>query len=213
MVKKRGRRTLYDVLGVTEDAELAQLRSAWRQAAKDHHPDLHPDDDAHAKAFKLAKRAWEVLSDTTRRQRYDAKLARIRQPRCRACAEPVLKGQQFCPLCALTVASAAYETVQGRVPRAPTEADRLEQEYAWVADPSRYQERMGYTARAPDADALLEALMTQSAIQRVEREQGVSFFVSGHWGKADRRALQSVARSLGRATQWIDELRRWVAGG
>ena len=40
------KRDYYDVLGVSKDATDAQIKSAFRKAAKTCHPDLHPNDKA-----------------------------------------------------------------------------------------------------------------------------------------------------------------------
>lgn len=205
-----GKQTLYDVLAVAEDVDPLELKDAWRAAAKKHHPDLNAEDPRHIKRFKRAKRAWAVLSDPEQRGRYDAQLVRLRIPACHCCGQEVLRGQTLCPLCALTVASQAYDTAQVRA--GSPEADRLEQEYAWVADPAQYEDRIDplYVARAPNADVLLGVLVTKNSVHKAEQQHRVSLGAAGRWGPTERRALQSVARSLGRATQWIDEMRQWL---
>lgn len=202
-------RTLYDVLGVGQDADMAEIKAAWRQAVRAHHPDRNPGEE-HVAAFKLAKRAFEVLSCEERRAKYDAKLRNVQQPKCAGCREPVLRGQQLCPLCALVTASARYE--EHRKPR--TEAERLEEEFAWVADPSLYEHRVNrYMARgAPSSDALLEALVTHSTIQGAVRDHGTSMFTFD-LGPKERAALRQIVRRLGRATRWMDDLRQWFEGG
>jgi len=65
------KRDYYEVLGVSRSASDAELKKAYRQMAKKYHPDLHPgDQDAEAK-FKEVNEAYEVLSDKSKRQRYD----------------------------------------------------------------------------------------------------------------------------------------------
>ncbi|MCO4771143.1 MAG: J domain-containing protein [Deltaproteobacteria bacterium] len=64
----------YTVLGVGSDASEAQIKRAYRAAAKSHHPDL-PSNRGNAEAartFKEVKEAYEVLSDPRKRQLYDA---------------------------------------------------------------------------------------------------------------------------------------------
>lgn len=58
---------LYEVLGVSEDATSEKIKSAWRKLAKKHHPDRHGDADE----FRRAEKAWAILSDPDRRERYD----------------------------------------------------------------------------------------------------------------------------------------------
>jgi DnaJ-class molecular chaperone len=59
----------YAVLGVDRDATLNQIRRAYREMAKDYHPDHNP---AGRKVFEQVKRAWDVLSEG--REAYDRSL-------------------------------------------------------------------------------------------------------------------------------------------
>ena len=61
------KRDYYDVLGVKKDASADELKKAFRRAAVEHHPDRGGDE---AK-FKELNEAYEVLKDSTKRQRYD----------------------------------------------------------------------------------------------------------------------------------------------
>lgn len=61
----------YDVLGVSRDASESDIKSAYRKKAMKHHPDRNPDDPEAERKFKAAAEAYEVLSDTQKRQRYD----------------------------------------------------------------------------------------------------------------------------------------------
>jgi len=69
-------RTLYEVLGAHPEATPAQIRQAYRRAAKHWHPDkAHPADKDLAEArFKDVARAYEVLGDARHRQLYDVYL-------------------------------------------------------------------------------------------------------------------------------------------
>ncbi len=64
------KRDFYDVLSVKKDATAAQIKSAYRKLARKYHPDVNKDDDA-TKKFQEASEAYEVLSDTKKRQTYD----------------------------------------------------------------------------------------------------------------------------------------------
>ena len=61
----------YDVLGVSRDATQEDIKRAYRNLARRHHPDANPGDQAAVERFKEVGRAYEVLSDPGKRQRYD----------------------------------------------------------------------------------------------------------------------------------------------
>ncbi len=64
-------KTLYEALGVPEDATTEQIRSAYRKLAMRYHPDKNPGDAAAEERFKELTQAYEVLSDEKRRAEYD----------------------------------------------------------------------------------------------------------------------------------------------
>ena len=66
-----GKRDYYEVLGVDKGASEADIKKAYRKLAKQHHPDLNPDDKAAEGRFKEAANAYEVLSDPAKKERYD----------------------------------------------------------------------------------------------------------------------------------------------
>jgi molecular chaperone DnaJ len=61
----------YEVLGVSRDASSEEIKRAYRRLARQHHPDTNPGDTETAEKFKEITRAYEVLSDSEKRQRYD----------------------------------------------------------------------------------------------------------------------------------------------
>jgi curved DNA-binding protein CbpA len=66
----RCRLPLYAVLDVDRDADSEAIRDAYRQTVKEYHPDVFDHEDAQD-LFVWATRARDVLTDETRRQRYD----------------------------------------------------------------------------------------------------------------------------------------------
>ena len=65
------KRDYYEVLGVAKDADEATLKKAYRTLAKKYHPDLHPGDAEAEKSFKEVNEAYDVLSDSDKRSKYD----------------------------------------------------------------------------------------------------------------------------------------------
>ena len=61
----------YKTLGVNRDASADEIRKAYRKLAKENHPDVKKDDPAAAERFKQVQEAYEVLSDTEKREQYD----------------------------------------------------------------------------------------------------------------------------------------------
>ncbi len=64
-------RDYYEVLGVSRAATDAELKTAYRQLAKQYHPDLKPGDKHAEERFKEATEAYAVLSDPDKRVQYD----------------------------------------------------------------------------------------------------------------------------------------------
>jgi molecular chaperone DnaJ len=61
----------YDVLGVSREANDTQIKKAFRQLARELHPDVNTDDPAAEDKFKELAEAYEILSDPDRRATYD----------------------------------------------------------------------------------------------------------------------------------------------
>jgi molecular chaperone DnaJ len=65
------KRDYYEVLGVGRSATADQIKKAYRQMALKYHPDRNAGDKEAEEKFKQAAEAYEVLSDTDKRRRYD----------------------------------------------------------------------------------------------------------------------------------------------
>ncbi len=66
------RRDYYQVLGVGRSAGAAEIKKAYRSLAVQYHPDKNPDDPAAEEKFKEVAEAFEVLSDSGKREIYDS---------------------------------------------------------------------------------------------------------------------------------------------
>ncbi len=62
----------YEVLGVGRDADQDEIKRAFRQMAKRHHPDANPGDPGAEAKFKEINEAYDVLSDSQKKSNYDA---------------------------------------------------------------------------------------------------------------------------------------------
>lgn len=64
-------RDYYEVLEVKKNASADDIKRAYRKLARQHHPDRNPGDKEAEKRFKEIQDAYEVLSDKTKREKYD----------------------------------------------------------------------------------------------------------------------------------------------
>ena len=67
-------KTLYDLLGVRPDDDAEAVQSAFRDAAKAHHPDLNPGDPDASRRFRQIVTAYGILRNAERRGAYDRRL-------------------------------------------------------------------------------------------------------------------------------------------
>ena len=65
------KRDYYEVLGVQKGASADEIKKAYRKTAKKYHPDLNPNDKVAEEKFKECNEAYEVLSDSDKKARYD----------------------------------------------------------------------------------------------------------------------------------------------
>jgi DnaJ-class molecular chaperone len=67
----RRKREYYAVLGVERGCSEAEIKRAFRELARKHHPDVNPDNPAAGERFREINEAYAVLSDKDTRARYD----------------------------------------------------------------------------------------------------------------------------------------------
>jgi curved DNA-binding protein len=61
----------YETLGVPRNASDADIKKAFRKLAREHHPDVAKDKKKAEEKFKEINEAYEVLSDSAKRKKYD----------------------------------------------------------------------------------------------------------------------------------------------
>jgi len=61
----------YKILGLDKNATDKEIKKAYRKLAREHHPDLNPDNKEAEKRFKEINEANEVLSHAENRKKYD----------------------------------------------------------------------------------------------------------------------------------------------
>lgn len=66
------KRDYYEVLGVDRGASVEDIKKAYRKIALKYHPDKNPGNKEAEDKFKAAAEAYSVLSDETKRSRYDS---------------------------------------------------------------------------------------------------------------------------------------------
>ncbi len=57
-----------EILELETDATIEEIKKAWRQLAKDNHPDVKPDDEEAALRFAAGQAAWDVLRTAEERR-------------------------------------------------------------------------------------------------------------------------------------------------
>ncbi len=63
-------KSLYETLEINENASADEIKKAYRKLARKYHPDVNKDPQAEEK-FKEINKAYETLSDESKRKNYD----------------------------------------------------------------------------------------------------------------------------------------------
>jgi len=81
--------TYYDVLDLDRDATTEEIKDAYYELARRHHPDVASQDAEVTQRFALVSEAYRVLSDPQRRRQYDRSLPQKSYPLRRPTPEKV----------------------------------------------------------------------------------------------------------------------------
>ena len=65
------KRDPYEVLGVARNASADEIKKSYRKLAIKYHPDKNPGDKAAEEQFKEAASAYEILSDSEKKAKFD----------------------------------------------------------------------------------------------------------------------------------------------
>jgi curved DNA-binding protein len=65
------KRSYYEVLGVSKNADTNEIKKAYKKLARQYHPDLNPNNKDAEHKFKEISEAYAVLSDAEKRSKYD----------------------------------------------------------------------------------------------------------------------------------------------
>ena len=65
------KRDYYEVLEVSKTSSKTEIKRAYRTLAKQHHPDVNPNDPVAEERFKRVSEAYAVLSDSEKRSAFD----------------------------------------------------------------------------------------------------------------------------------------------
>jgi tetratricopeptide (TPR) repeat protein len=114
-------KTPYEILGVPRQADDEEIRTAYRRAAKVHHPDLNAGDKVAEESFRHARAAYELIKNSEQRAAYEVEQRNRRREKARH-FHMVLAGFVTGSVTLVTVAmlSKAYEPSRPQLPRIAT---------------------------------------------------------------------------------------------
>ena len=214
----------YSTLGVESRASQDEIKRAWRRIARETHPDIHGEDKDRTERFKRAQKAYAVLSDPEKRQRYDF-LRRVEMSghSCMTCGRPVYDGHGLCRFCRVAAEQERKQRAwrqqqaelreQARKMEAEAQAEALRHEATRREQAMQDQQRMedefvvfgnDVGMGVSSSDELLQSLLAESAIRRAGRQHRPSVKIGRDGVTVDLRP--GVTVTVDRDT--IDRMRR-----
>lgn len=157
----------YRVLGVSPDSTPDQIKLAWRELARRHHPDKGGDSDM----FKSIKASYEVLSDPGSRRAFDLGRKAASTLTC-SCGKVKLPGSDLCAWCSLRRSQVHHEA---EAQQSRERRRKRVREFAgkiFSSSPSEQSAKPKARSRLkpptidwPSADAIFEGVMAEAAIR------------------------------------------------
>ena len=133
MVQEVGLKDYYAILGISEHSTQDQVKAAWKEAARRHHPDRGGDPSI----FSELSEAHDCLSDLKRRAAYDIAFRAVSSLRC-PCGKAKLPGSDLCTWCALGRAQ-AHDQREAQA-RSRARRERLDRVKSWLRGSSKPSE-------------------------------------------------------------------------
>ena len=79
---------LYYILGVDSNCTLGDIKEAYRKLSKKFHPDVNQGDDYFDSRFREIQEAYETLSDSAKRDKYDIELEKFKLNQTKSSYKP-----------------------------------------------------------------------------------------------------------------------------
>lgn len=150
----------YSVLGVSPDSTLDQIKLAWRELARQHHPDRGGDEDR----FKAVKESYEVLSDANQRRAFDLARKVAGSLRC-GCGQAKLPGSDLCAWCGLRRSQREHEVQSEAKRKQRREKVQQIKERFFGGRKTEPAQRPDPTVDWPSADDIFQEVMAEAAIR------------------------------------------------